>query len=81
LILGLHNNGCTGIDQPNTYSRRFKMTKQKQMTERKLPQCVELSDKELVTLSGGLSMRSAPRGAEHFSKNMIIINTLLGMKG
>ena len=57
------------------------MTKQKQMTERKLPQCVELSDKELETVSGGLRMRSTPRGAEHFSKNMIIINRLLGMKG
>ena len=57
------------------------MTKQKQMTERELTQSAELSDKELVTVSGGLRMRSAPRGAEHFSKNMIIINTLLGMKG
>ena len=43
LILVLHNNGCTGIDQPNTYSRRLKMTKQKQMTE-----------KELDQVSGGL---------------------------
>ena len=57
------------------------MTKQKQMTEQKLPQCVELSDKELDDVSGGLRMRSTPRGAEHFSKNMIVINTLLGMKG
>ena len=57
------------------------MTKQKQMTERELTQSAELSDKELDTVSGGLRMRSTPRGAEHFSKNMIIINTLLGMKG
>jgi bacteriocin-like protein len=38
MILGLHNNGFTGIDQPNTYSRRLKMTKQKQMTEKELDQ-------------------------------------------
>jgi|TARA_B110000263_G_scaffold244566_1_gene252781 uncharacterized protein len=36
LILVLHNNGLTGIDQPNTYSRRLKMTTQKQMTEQEL---------------------------------------------
>jgi bacteriocin-like protein len=34
----LHNNGFTGIDQPNTYSRRLKMIKQKQMTEQELDQ-------------------------------------------
>ena len=38
LILVLHNNGFTGIDQPNTYSRGLKMTKQKQMTEKELDQ-------------------------------------------
>ena len=38
MILGLHNNGFTGIDQPNTYSRGLKMTKQKQMTEKELDQ-------------------------------------------
>jgi bacteriocin-like protein len=36
--LGLHNNGFTGIDQPNTYSRGSKMTTQKQMTEKELDQ-------------------------------------------
>tara|TARA_B100000809_G_C14765586_1_gene397463 strand:- start:197 stop:445 length:249 start_codon:yes stop_codon:yes gene_type:complete len=36
--LVLHNNGFTGIDKPNTYSREFKMTKQKQMTEKELDQ-------------------------------------------
>jgi bacteriocin-like protein len=34
----LHNNGCTGIDQPNNYSRRLKMTKHKQMTQKELDQ-------------------------------------------
>jgi bacteriocin-like protein len=38
LILVLHNNGFTGIDQPNKRSRRLKMTKQKQMTEKELDQ-------------------------------------------
>jgi bacteriocin-like protein len=38
LILVLHNNGCTGIDQMNIYSRRLKMTKQKQMTQKELDQ-------------------------------------------
>jgi hypothetical protein len=57
------------------------MTKQKQMTERELTKSVESSDKGLETVSGGLRIRSTPRGAEHFSKNMIIINRLLGMKG
>jgi hypothetical protein len=54
LIWGLHNNGFTGINQPNTYSRRLKMTKQKQMTERELTQSAELSDEELGGVSGGL---------------------------
>ena len=30
----MHNSGFTGIDQPDTYSRRLGMAKQKQMTER-----------------------------------------------
>jgi bacteriocin-like protein len=38
LILVLHNNGFTGIDQPNQYSRGLKMTKQKQMTKKELDQ-------------------------------------------
>jgi bacteriocin-like protein len=38
LITALHNNGFTGIDQPNIYSRGLKMTKQKQMTEKELDQ-------------------------------------------
>jgi hypothetical protein len=45
----LHNNGFTGIDQPNTYSRRLEMTKQKQMADK-----VELSDEELDGVAGGL---------------------------
>ena len=77
----LNNNGFTGIDQPNIYLKGLKMNKQKQMTERELPQSVELSEEELDTVSGGLRIGSTPRGAEHFSKNMIIINTILGMKG
>jgi bacteriocin-like protein len=38
LITALHNNGFTGIDQPNIYSRGLKMTKQKPMTEKELDQ-------------------------------------------
>ena len=38
LIVALINNGFTGIDQPNIYSRGLKMTKQKQMTEKELDQ-------------------------------------------
>jgi hypothetical protein len=55
LILVLNNNGCTGIDQPSTVSRSLKMTKQKQMTEQKLAENVELSDEELGSVAGGLT--------------------------
>jgi hypothetical protein len=55
LIVVLHNNGCTGVDQPNTYSRGLKMAKQKQMTEKELAENVELSDEELGGVAGGIS--------------------------
>jgi hypothetical protein len=56
LIVVLHNNGCTGIDQPSTVSRSLKMAKQKQMTEKELTKNVELSDEELGSVAGGIAM-------------------------
>ena len=81
MIVVLHNNGCTGIDQPNIYLRGLKMTKQKQMTERELTRNVELSDEELDGMAGGWRIRSTLRRAEDFSKSMLIINRILGMAG
>jgi hypothetical protein len=50
LIVVLHNNGCTGIDQPNIYSRRFKMNNQAK----------EIAIEELAKLSGGRKRKPKP---------------------
>jgi hypothetical protein len=55
----LHNNGLTGIDQQNTYSRRLKMTKQKQIkgavhhSPKTMSHNTELTLGQLTQISGG----------------------------